>query len=179
MPAARIWTIGHSTRSIDDFLSLLRANQVTRLADIRTIPKSGRHPHFSSEALDISLKNAGIEYRHFPDLGGLRKPRPDSPNSAWKNASFRGYADYMRTPAFSAAVDELLSFGDEPARAAVMCAEAVWWRCHRRIITDYLLAAGERVMHILGASHVDEANLTAGAVVRGDRTVVYPAEGPP
>src|SRR5437016_406526 len=106
MPAARIWTIGHSTRSVGEFVALLRANQITRLADIRTIPQSRRHPHFSRLALDAHLKDQGMEYRHFPDLGGLRKPRPDSPNTAWKNASFRGYADHMQTPPFAVAVDE-------------------------------------------------------------------------
>ena len=173
MPAPRIWTIGHSTRSFDEFLSLLRANQVTRLADIRTIPKSRRHPHFSGEALDASLQHAGIEYRHFPDLGGLRKPRPDSPNNAWKNASFRGYADYMRTPVFSAAVDELLAFGDEPACAAVMCAEAVWWRCHRMLLSDALLGRGVEVQHILGDAPTRPHRLTPFARV-SEEGVSYP-----
>jgi uncharacterized protein (DUF488 family) len=174
MPAARIWTIGHSTRSFDEFLSLLRANHVTRLADIRTIPKSRRHPHFSGEALDARLGHAGIEYRHFPDLGGLRKPRPDSPNTAWKNASFRGYADYMRTPLFAAAVDQLLVFGNEPARAAVMCAEAVWWRCHRMLLSDALLGRGVEVQHILGNAQPQPHRLTPFARVSEDGQVSYP-----
>jgi uncharacterized protein (DUF488 family) len=173
MPAARIWTIGHSTRSFDEFLSLLRANQVTRLADIRTIPKSRRHPHFSGEALDESLKHAGIEYRHFPDLGGLRKPRHDSQNNAWKNPSFRGYADYMQTPLFSAAVDDLLAFGNEPARVAVMCAEAVWWRCHRMLLSDALLGRGVEVRHILGDAQPQPHRLTPFARVSEDG-VRYP-----
>src|SRR4051812_476671 len=142
MPAARIWTIGHSTRSFDEFLSLLRVNQISRLADIRTIPQSRRHPHFAREALDARLKDHGIEYRHFPDLGGLRKPRPDSTNGAWQNAAFRGYADHMATAPFVLAVEALLDFGGDPARAAVMCAEAVWWRCHRMLLSDALLARG-------------------------------------
>jgi len=174
MPAARIWTIGHSTRSLDDFLSVLRANQISRLADIRTIPKSRRHPHFSGEALDARLRDADIEYRHFPDLGGLRKPRADSPNTAWQNASFRGYADYMRTPSFLAALDDLLEFGREPAHAAVMCAEAVWWRCHRMLLADALVARGVDVQHILGNAKTQPHRLTPFARVSEDLQVVYP-----
>jgi len=172
MPAARIWTIGHSTRSFDEFLSLLRANRISRLADIRTIPKSRRHPQFGGEALDATLKEAGIEYRHFPGLGGLRKPLPDSPNTAWQNASFRGYADYMRTQPFLAALDDLLAFGSEPARATVMCAEAVWWRCHRMLLSDALLARGVDVQHILGDAKTQPHRLTPFARV-SDAGVSY------
>ena len=178
MPAARIWTIGHSTRSFDEFLALLRANEITRLADIRTIPQSRRHPHFGREALDARLTAAGIEYRHFPDLGGLRKPRPDSPNTAWTNASFRGYADHMRTPAFAGALDELLVFGDDDppraVRATVMCAEAVWWRCHRMLVADALLGRGVDVQHILSEAKTQPHRFTPFARVDADGQVSYP-----
>lgn len=143
-----IWTIGHSTRSADDFIELLQANGITGLADVRTIPKSRRHPHFARAALAARLSQKGIEYRHFAALGGLRKPRADSPNGAWRNESFRGYADHMMTPEFSRAVDELLEFGSQRA-VAVMCAEAVWWQCHRMLLSDALMARGVGVEHIM------------------------------
>ena len=184
MPAARIWTIGHSTRTFDEFLSLLRGNGISRLADIRTIPQSRRHPHFSRAALDARLKDEGIEYRHFPDLGGLRKPRPDSANGAWQNAAFRGYADHMQTKPFREAVGELLVFGgrvspaegerrDAPyvqqeTRAAVMCAEAVWWRCHRSLIADFLKAQNVEVIHIINAKKTESHPYTSAArIVEG------------
>ena len=144
----RIWTIGHSTRTADEFVALLRATGITGLADVRTIPKSRRHPHFAREALAARLAEDGIEYRHFPALGGLRKPRADSPNSAWRNDSFRGYADHMSTPGFSSAVEDLLEFGRH-RRVAVMCAEAVWWQCHRMLLSDALTARGVDVQHIM------------------------------
>jgi uncharacterized protein (DUF488 family) len=148
MPASRIWTIGHSTRSADEFIALLNANGIGGLADIRTIPRSRRHPHFAREALDALLRREGIEYRHFAALGGLRKPRRDSPNGAWRNDAFRGYADHMMTPGFSKAVDELLEFG-EHRQVAVMCAEAVWWQCHRMLLSDALTSRGVDVQHIM------------------------------
>src|SRR4051812_17445516 len=141
-----IWTIGHSTRTFDEFLALLRAHEITGLADIRTIPQSRRYPHFGRAPLDASLAGASVQYRHFPELGGLRKPLKDSPNSAWKNAAFRGYADHMGTPAFSRALDELVEFG-ATARVVVMCAEAVWWRCHRMLVADALVGRGLDVQH--------------------------------
>jgi uncharacterized protein (DUF488 family) len=144
----RIWTIGHSTRSADEFVALLRAMGITGLADVRTIPKSRRHPHFAREALTARLAEEGIDYRHFPALGGLRKPRADSPNGAWRNDSFRGYADHMSTPAFSSAVDDLVEFGRR-RHVAVMCAEAVWWQCHRMLLSDALTARGIDVQHIM------------------------------
>jgi uncharacterized protein (DUF488 family) len=147
MPA-RIWTIGHSTHSPDAFMALLAAHAITGLADIRTIPRSRRHPHFNSEALAARLQNEGIAYRHFPDLGGLRKPRRDSTNGAWRNPAFRGYADHMQTPEFSRAVAELLEFGRDRT-VAVMCAEAVWWQCHRMLLSDALIARAVEVQHIM------------------------------
>src|SRR5918999_3545169 len=148
MPATHIWTIGHSTRSADEFVQLLRASHIDGLADVRTIPRSRRHPHFGRELLDARLKDEGIEYRHFAALGGLRKPRPDSLNNAWRNDAFRGYADHMMTGEFTAAVDELLMFG-ELRKVVVMCAEAVWWQCHRMLLSDALVARGIDVHHIM------------------------------
>ena len=170
-----IFTIGHSTRPIAEFLSLLSAHQITHLADVRTVPRSRRHPHFEQGALSASLGQAGMAYRHFPVLGGLRKPKPDSSNSGWKNASFRGYADHMQTPAFDRAVEELLAWpGDEPdARVVIMCAEAVWWQCHRQLIADALVARGIDVAHIMSAAVATPHTLTSFARVES-RKVLYP-----
>lgn len=176
MPTARIWrfwTVGHSTRTADDFLDLLRTHHIDRLADVRTIPQSRRHPHFGRVALETRLRETGVEYRHFPSLGGLRKPRPDSPNRAWRNQAFRGYADHMLTPEFSAAVDELLIFGDE-SRAAVMCAEAVWWRCHRMLLSDALVVRGLDVHHILNEGKTEPHRLTPFATIQENGPVWYP-----
>ena len=159
-----IYTIGHSTRSIDDFIALLRVHEITQLADVRTIPKSRRHPHFAREALERSLPAAGVEYRHFASLGGLRKPRPDSRNTAWRHEGFRGYADYMETPEFASALDELSSWaGRAGTRTAVMCAEAMWWQCHRRLLADALLARGLDVRHIMSTAAARPHELTAFA----------------
>lgn len=151
MHGRRIWTIGHSTRTAEEFVGLLQANDITGIADVRTIPRSRRHPHFGLEALGARLSEEGIQYRHFPSLGGLRKPRADSPNGAWKNASFRGYADHMQTAQFSSGVDELLRFADG-RQVAVMCAEAVWWQCHRMLLSDALVARDLDVQHIMAQS---------------------------
>jgi uncharacterized protein (DUF488 family) len=177
MPVTRIcrlWTVGHSTRTADHFLELLRAHEIDRLADIRTIPQSRRHPHFGRLALEARLKEAGIEYRHFHGLGGLRKPRPDSPNSAWRNPAFRGYADHMLSPEFASAVDELLIFGDE-GRAAVMCAEAVWWRCHRMLLSDALVGRGVDVQHILTEASTQPHRLTPFARLQETGQISYPS----
>lgn len=171
----RIWTIGHSIRSAEEFLALLQASGVTGLADVRTIPRSRRHPHFGREVLDARLSAEGIRYRHVPALGGLRKPRPDSSNGAWRNLSFRGYADHMETAEFSSAIDELLAFGEEQ-HVAVMCAEALWWRCHRMLISDALVARDVDVQHIMGqrgASSLQPHRLTPFARVDA-ATVSYP-----
>lgn len=168
-----IWTIGHSTRSADVLLILLRTNNIRQVADVRTAPYSRRHPQFNSDALDEFLNLHGIAYRHFAALGGLRKPRPDSTNTAWRESGFRGYADYMETPAFRRGLEDLLRFA-ESGPTTVMCAEAVWWRCHRRIIADYLLAAGAEVVHILSAARKEPARMTAGAVPQPDGTIHYP-----
>ena len=167
-----IYSIGHSTRSIDDFIALLQAHQVTRLADIRSIPRSRRHPHFSIDSLSVSLPAAGVAYRHMPGLGGLRKPRPDSGNSAWRHPSFRGYADYMQTPAFGASLASLIEYASD-AGGAMMCAEAVWWRCHRQLVADALVARGITVRHIASATSAAAHELTEFArVVEGK--VTYP-----
>ena len=173
MPTSRVWTIGHSTRTADEFVSLLRSHEIDRLGDIRTIPQSRRHPHFGRDALSARLAGESIQYRHFKDLGGLRKPRADSANGAWKNQAFRGYADHMQTPEFAAAVDELLAFGDG-GRLVVMCAEAVWWRCHRMLLSDALVARDIEVQHILGATSVQPHRLTPFAQIQDSRHVRYP-----
>jgi uncharacterized protein (DUF488 family) len=171
-----IYTVGHSTRSFDELVALLRAHRIGQLIDIRTIPRSRRHPHFSREALEQRLPAASIGYRHQPALGGLRKPRRDSVNGAWQNESFRGYADYMQTPAFQRAVDELIASADQPDApgTAIMCAEAVWWRCHRQLVADALVARGLTVRHILSANSAPEHRLTDFARVDGG-LVTYPA----
>ena len=143
-----IHTIGHSTRSADEFLRLLNVHGITQVADIRTVPRSGRYPHFNRDQLEAWLAANGIAYRHFAALGGLRKPRPDSLNSAWRNPGFQGYADHMQTGEFRKGVDALLAFAAAGPTCA-MCAEAVWWQCHRRLLSDSLLVRGVPVRHIL------------------------------
>jgi uncharacterized protein (DUF488 family) len=175
------FTIGHSTRTLAQFIDLLRESRVDLVVDVRSIPRSRTNPQFNQESLREELPPWQIDYEHIARLGGRRAKTPGtepSLNAYWRVRSFHNYADYALTTPFASGLAQLRERGLQH-RCAIMCAEAVWWHCHRRIITDYLLAAGERVMHILGTSHVDEASLTAGAVVRGDRTVVYPAEGPP
>jgi uncharacterized protein (DUF488 family) len=169
----RIFTIGHSTRSAAEFLALLKAHGISGVADVRTIPRSRRHPHFSSEPLSALLSDHGIDYVHLPGLGGLRKPRPDSPNGGWKNEGFRGYADHMPSAAFAQALDALLSFGSG-RRAAVMCAEAKWWQCHRQLIADALAARSVDVRHILSKDTPRPHELTPFARVAG-WAVSYPA----
>lgn len=171
-PPSRIYTIGHSTRSADEFLNLLRAHDIRKLADVRTVPRSARHPHFGLEALAPWLATNGITYRHFPALGGLRKPRHDSPNTAWQQPGFRGYADHMQTPGFAAALSELVLFAAAEDTAA-MCAEAVWWRCHRRLLSDALAARGIEVLHIISASPPKPHSLSEFARQTGDG-VIYP-----
>jgi len=168
-----IFTVGHSNRTFDELVTLLRLNSVSLLADVRTIARSRRHPHFAAEALSVSLPLAGVGYRHFAALGGLRKPRKDSTNTAWKNAGFRGYADYMLTPAFEGALNELIETAQMAGPAAIMCAEAVWWQCHRQLIADALVARSIGVRHIMGAGRTQSHVLTEFAVVTQGR-VRYP-----
>ena len=146
-----ILTIGHSSRPVSAFIALLRAHQVIQLADVRRVPKSARHPQYGREALAAVLASHGIVYRHFQDLGGMRKPQPASVNTALREASFRGYADYMQTEAFHAALLDLLQFAGA-APTAIMCAEAGWQDCHRKLLSDTLLVRGVQVRHILSTS---------------------------
>lgn len=173
MSPSVIWTIGHSTRPIESFLALLQAHGIRQLVDVRTIPRSRHNPQFNTEALRQSLKQAGLGYIHARELGGLRKPVKDSPNLGWKNASFRGYADYMQTPAFSSALEDLIT-SSEKIPTAIMCAEAVPWRCHRSMIADALLTRGWTVRHIMTPDRADEHQLTPFARIEGPR-LFYPA----
>ena len=154
---------------MEAFLSLLRAHGVGQVADVRRMPRSRRHPHFAFEALGPALRRHGIAYEHFPDLGGLRRPRRDSPNVGWRNASFRGYADYMQTTAFDAGVKRLLGYAASGDRrgTAVMCAEAVWWKCHRALLSDALLVRGVTVLHILTAAPAEPHQLCEFARTEG------------
>ena len=164
----KIWTVGHSTRSGEEFIQILLGNRIEVLVDVRTFPMSRRYPQFNKDALAESLKESGIEYKHQANLGGRRKPRPDSHNSAWRNEQFRGYADHMETEQFKNGVRELLELASSK-RVAVMCAEAVWWRCHRSLIADYLKAAGHEVIHILDEKKTEEHPYTSAArIVDGE-----------
>ncbi|HEX7190163.1 MAG TPA: DUF488 domain-containing protein [Thermoanaerobaculia bacterium] len=165
-----IFTIGHSTRELDELVALLRENGIERLADIRRYPGSRRYPHFSRDALSQTLPAEEIEYIHVPALGGRRKPLPDSPNAAWRNEQFRAYADHMATDEFRIAVDALLA---SPKRTCVMCAEAVPWRCHRNLLADDLTRRGVEVFHILGPRSIQRHVLNSHARLERDR-VVYP-----
>jgi uncharacterized protein (DUF488 family) len=165
----RIWTIGHSTRAIDDFISLLKENEINLLVDVRAWPGSKRYPQFNKDTLAESLNAHRIRYEHFPELGGKRKSKPDSRNTAWRNASFRGYADYMETEQFQKGIERLLDVAAEAGPTAIMCAEAVWWRCHRSLIADYLKARGVEVLHVLGANKVEPHPYTsASRIVNGE-----------
>ena len=169
-----VYTIGHSTRSIEEFIGLLRQHEIEVLVDIRTIPKSRRNPQYWHDALAVSLAAAGIAYRAVPALGGRRRAAPDSINTAWRNASFRGYADYMQTPEFAAGLGELLAIARERT-AAIMCAEAVPWRCHRSLVGDALLVRRIAVIDIISATSARPHALTPWARVAGT-TVTYPGE---
>ena len=162
-----IWTVGHSTRSIEEFNQILNSHKIKTLVDVRTFPGSRRYPQFNKAELAESLEKIGIQYVHQPKLGGRRKARPDSKNTAWNNQSFRGYADHMETPEFQQGIDELLKLARLQS-TTVMCAEAVWWRCHRSLISDYLKAAGLKVVHILGEKKTEEHPYTPVArIVEG------------
>jgi uncharacterized protein (DUF488 family) len=169
-----LWTIGHSNRPLDALIAMLRAHGVEVLVDVRTVPRSRYNPQFNRETLPGELAEAGIEYRHMPELGGLRKPRKDSTNTGWRNDSFRGYADYMQTAEFERNVSELMALAAE-RRVAIMCAEAVPWRCHRSLISDAVTARGGEVRHIMSADKADAHRMTSFARVEGTR-VTYPPE---
>ena len=168
-----LWTVGHSTRSFPDFLALLHAGEIRVLVDVRRYPVSRRHPQFNMEALSTTLPDHGIEYRPMGDLGGRRKALPDSVNRGWRNESFRGYADYMQTDAFRQVLEDLLSLA-AAARTAIMCAEAVPWRCHRSLISDAVVSRGWKVHHILSRDQVDPHTLCAFAKTDGS-LLTYPA----
>lgn len=171
-----VFTIGHSTRSIEEVIALLRASAIEAVIDVRRFPGSRRHPQFNAGALAEALAGAGIAYRHMPALGGRRGAASGeaSRHTLWREPGFRNYAAYAETGEFRAAFQELVHEVGE-CRAALMCAEAVWWRCHRRIIADYLIAAGLEVRHILGPGKVEEGRLTPGATIRPDGCVFYGA----
>jgi uncharacterized protein (DUF488 family) len=172
---SRLYTVGHSTHPLEEFVRIVRAHRVGCIVDVRTIPKSRHNPQFGEEELRSSLPANGIDYRRLESLGGLRHTRKDSPNGAWKNASFRGYADYMQTPEFAAGIDQLLVLC-ERATVAIMCAEAVPWRCHRSMIGDALVVRGVAVEDILSATSVRAHTLTPFAVVAGSRITYPPTE---
>jgi uncharacterized protein (DUF488 family) len=170
-------TIGHSTRSLAEFAGLLEEAEITLVADVRKMPMSKANPQFNGDTLAAALKGAGMAYVHLAALGGLRGKTPGlSPdiNGFWTNTSFHRYADYALSPQFRSGLEGLMEAGRR-RRTAIMCSEAVWWRCHRRIVSDYLIALGEAVFHIMGPGHIEPARLTRGAVVRSDGTIAYPA----
>jgi uncharacterized protein (DUF488 family) len=170
-------TIGHSTRSVEELAALLQTANVKLLVDVRTVPRSRTNPQFNRETLPEALSGFGIDYRHLAALGGLRGRKtavPTHVNAFWQNQSFHNYADYALSEAFQAGLAELRELGHEKS-CAIMCAEAVWWRCHRRIIADYLLAAGETVLHILGDGRIDPAEMTSAARRAPAGGLVYPA----
>jgi uncharacterized protein (DUF488 family) len=171
------FTIGHSTRSLESFVELLKLSEIQIVADVRTIPRSRTNPQYNRDVLPESLSAFQIDYTHIPALGGLRGRSswvPPAVNAFWTNQSFHHYADYAMSDAFACGLAELRELGNA-RRCAVMCAEAVWWRCHRRIIADYLIAAGETVFHILGSGHVEAARRTAAAKPGLPGTLNYPA----
>jgi uncharacterized protein (DUF488 family) len=171
------FTIGHSNRSLEAFVALLRGADIALVADIRKMPRSRANPQFNEEALREALAGVQIAYEHMAALGGLRgrtRTVPQGLNGLWENGSFRNYADYALSEPFQAGLGRLLEAGDR-RRCTVMCSEAVWWRCHRRIVADYLIARGRTVFHIMGEGRLEPARLTAGAVVQAGGTIVYPA----
>jgi uncharacterized protein (DUF488 family) len=175
------FTIGHSTRPIDEFVALLMTAEVKLVVDVRTVPRSRTNPQFNRDALPASLAAHGIAYEHFAALGGLRAKHPGvSPdvNAFWENASFHNYADYALSAEFHSGLEKLRALG-HATRSTVMCAESLWWRCHRRIIADYLIAAGEEVLHVLGQGHTEPARTTPAARIRRDGALAYPRDSQP
>jgi uncharacterized protein (DUF488 family) len=173
-PATTVFTIGHPTRDLETFLGLLQAHGVTRVVDVRTVPKSRHNPQFNKETLPGALRAAGIAYQHMGELGGLRHSRPESLNQAWRNGSFRRFADYMQTPDFEVGLGRLIEMA-APDRIALMCAEAVPWRCHRSLIADALVARHVGVAHILSEARLQPHTMTPWARVKRQR-VTYPAQ---
>jgi uncharacterized protein (DUF488 family) len=173
-PSPLVMTIGHSTRTLKEFISLLQAHGATCVVDVRTVPRSRHNPQFNKSSLASSLKKAGFGYVHLPGLGGLRHARRDSVNLGWRNASFRGYADYMQTPQFEQCLDEMVQVANQE-RIVLMCAEAVPWRCHRSLIADALLVRGIRTEDIMSPTRRHIHSLTPFPKVRG-ATIAYPAK---
>ncbi len=169
-----VYTVGHSNRTLEALLGILRAHGIECLADVRTVPRSRHNPQFNAETLEKSLPGAGVAYSRLPRLGGLRRPRVDSRNLAWRSDSFRGYADYMETPEFEKGIAELLALARQ-RRTAIMCAEAVYFRCHRSLISDALLCRGIATIHLLDTRKVVEHRLTSFAKIQDGRPT-YPAE---
>lgn len=160
-----IWTIGHSTRTLSEFIEMLQSFKIEKVVDIRSYPGSRRYPQFNKEALEISLPQHNIQYLHLKELGGRRKVNPDSKNTTWRHPAFRGYADYMETAAFKEAIIALEKIAlQQPT--AYMCSEAVWWRCHRSMVSDYLKASGWKVMHIMGIGKAEEHPYTSPAKIK-------------
>ena len=177
-PRPTIWTVGHSTRPIGEFTDFLHAHEIRLLVDVRTIPRSRHNPQFNTDTLAESLKEAGLSYLHMPALGGLRKARKDSINEGWRNASFRGYADYMQTEEFSHALEELMMHGRQNP-TAIMCAEAVPWRCHRSLIADALVTRGWDIRHIMSPEKATPHVLTSFAhFEKGKLTYPKPTDPP-
>lgn len=169
-----LWTVGHSTHTLDAFVALLSEHAVTQVADVRTVPESRRHPQFRKGALAKSLPAHGIAYAHLAGLGGWRPADPNSPNDAWRNLSFRGYADYALSDEFAAGLAQLRELAAS-RRTAMMCSEALWWRCHRRLIADHLVVAGDTVCHIDSGGRSSVHVLTSFASVARDGLITYPA----
>ena len=177
--ARPFFTIGHSTRSIDEFVGLLSKAEVRLVVDVRTIPRSRTNPQYNSEALAEALSEFRIDYEHIAALGGLRGRKRDAPadvNAFWQNQRFHNYADYAMSEEFHSGLTKLRELG-HATQCAIMCAEAVWWRCHRRIIADYLIAAGEAVFHILGRNHIEQAHITGAAKIEPTGTLTYSVDG--
>ena len=162
-----VWTIGHSTRPGDEFIQILKAHEITTLVDVRSFPGSRRYPQFNKEELSESLANAGIDYHHIPSLGGRRRSLTSSNNTAWRNPSFRAYADHMETLEFKQGIEKLLELAGKQ-RTAIMCAEALWWRCHRSLIADYLKSFGATVIHVADEKETEiHPYTTAARIVEG------------
>jgi uncharacterized protein (DUF488 family) len=170
-----IYTIGHSTHPLEEFIGILQNHGIEFLVDVRIIPRSRTNPQFNKDSVPVPLKAAGIDYRHIAELGGLRSRQKsviDSPNAFWENKSFRNYADYAMTETFRKGLEELKNIAAE-STCAIMCAEAVWWRCHRRIIADYLLVEGYQVFHIMGLDKAEPAKVTSAVINLKDDVIWY------
>ena len=171
-----ISTIGHSNHPLEKFIEMLTAHGIELIADVRTVPRSRHNPQYNSDVLPASLREQGMAYRHLPDLGGLRHAKKDSLNTGWENATFRGFADYMQTESFEKGLAELIALADG-TKVALMCAEALPWRCHRSLIADALMVRGITVMHIMSRTAANEHTLTPFAKVNGT-TITYPGDAP-